>query len=74
LVDSWRLCYLGDFSILEDIAILDDLAIFWSLDYDALVLIDVLEGLLHFVVVDFSSIVRHSPSHGQWEIADPYCR
>ena len=48
---TWMLCYLGDFAILEDIAILDDLATLWSLDYDALVLIDVLEGLLHLVVV-----------------------
>ena len=50
MVDSWRLCYLGDLAILEDIAILGDLATLWSLDYDALVLIDVLEGLLHLVV------------------------
>ena len=35
---------------LEDIAILGDLATLWSLDYDALVLIDVLEGLIHLVV------------------------
>jgi hypothetical protein len=35
---------------LEDIAILGGLATLWSLDYDALVLVDVLEGLLHLVV------------------------
>ena len=37
-ITLWRI-----FLYLEDIAILGDLATLWSLDYDALVLVDVLE-------------------------------
>ena len=46
----WRITLWRILLYLEGIAILGDLATLWSLDYDALVLIDILEGLLHLVV------------------------